>query len=219
MSVSTRLGQWWGMTPDGVLEIAVVKDMFGKALRRGFAELSKWAEQRHVRREVDLGLDFWGAEAVVIGVIAEVLKAQVSSADWETHLVAVCWPAEGWQQMMEVSCREAHSSVSETNVKLKANVSSVPEDEEVKTSLLPRLLPDPPAAVFDPAIRDLDAVAEEVMRGVGGRRGRLKKVFESAEFELQIPLPRREAVEAFRGPFERLPAYEGDVGVTSHLRM
>jgi hypothetical protein len=203
-----------------VLEIAVVKDMFGKALRRGFDELSKWAEQRHVEREVDRGLDLWDAEAAVGEAIAEVFNASVHSADWATHLVAVCWPAEDWQQMMEVSCRQARSSVSETNVGLKTNVSSVlEEDEEVNKRFMPRLLPDPPAAVFDPAIRDLDALAEEVMRRVGGQRGRLKKVFESAEFEIQIPLPRREAVEAFRGPFEKLPAYEGDVGLTSHLRI
>ncbi len=62
------------MTPDRVLEIAVVKDMFGKALRRGFDELSKWAEQRHVERGVDLGLDFWDAEAAVFGAIAEEIQ-------------------------------------------------------------------------------------------------------------------------------------------------
>jgi hypothetical protein len=175
-----------------VLEIATVKDMFGSALRRRFEELGKRVEQRYVRCEVDLGLDFWAAEAAVIRVIGDAFNAPVSTADWETHLVAVCSPAEGWQQMMEASCREARSRASGTDVELKTNVSSVPEEDgEVRTSFMPRLLHDPPAAVFDPAIHDLEAVADEVIRGAGGERGRLKEVFETAEFELQIPLPRR----------------------------
>jgi hypothetical protein len=195
-----------------------VKDMFRKAVRRGFDELGKWAEQRHVRREIDLEVDLWAAEAVVVEAIALKFRASVSSEDWETHLTAVCWPAENWQQSMQVGCRQR--GPSKTDVELEASVSSTAEDEEGgKSSFLPGLMRDPPAAVFDPAIRDLEAVADEVMRGAGGERGRLKKVFERAELELQIPLPRRETVEAFRGPFEKLPAYEGDVGVTSHLRM
>jgi hypothetical protein len=118
---------------------------------------------------------------------------------------------------MRVGCRQRGSSA--TDIELEATVSSIAEDENEKSSFRPRLMHDPPAAVFDPAIHDLEAVADEVMRGAGGQRGRLKRVFERAEFELQIPLPRRETVEAFRGPFERLPAYEGDVGVTSRLRL
>jgi hypothetical protein len=209
------------MTPERVLEIAVVNRMFRKALRRGLEELDKRAGQRHVGGEVELNLDFWAAEAAVAALIAQVFTGDVSADHWETHLSAHCFSAEeGYQQTMQVVCRQ-HGS-NETDVRLEASVSSVPEEDWEEGNTVSHsfgLQRDPPDAVFEPAIRDLEAVADEVMREAGGQCGRVRKRFEHAEFEMQIPLPRRQALEAIRSPFEKLPAYEGEVGITSFLRL
>jgi hypothetical protein len=198
-----------------------MKDMFRKAIRRGFDELESWSAQRHLERELDLRLGFRAAEAAVAEVIAEVFEVPVAGADWETHLSADSFSDEDYQQTVEAVCRQSGSS--ETDVRLEASVSSVPEEdleEGDKVSHSFGLLHDPPAAVFDPVIHDLEVVATEVMGQIpDSKRGRLRRRFETAEFDLHLPLPRREAVEALLKPFKNLPAYAREVSLTSFLRL
>ncbi len=198
-----------------------MKDMFRKAIRRGHDELESWSSQRHLERELDLRLDFWAAEAAATEVIAQVFEVQVAAADWETHLSAYCFSDENYRQTVGAVCRQ--SSLSATDVRLEAFVSSAPEEdsgegEGVSQSFV--LLHDPPARVFDPVIHDLDLVAAGVIGEVpGSERGRLRKRFETAEFDVHLLLPRLEAVEALLSSFKNLPAYEGEFGLTSFLRL
>jgi hypothetical protein len=185
--------------------------MLRNALRRGWDELGKWAEERHVEREVDLDLGLFAAEAALEETFAQVFAVTVSQSEWETQLTAVSFPDGHWQQTLRVTCRQRNAT--QTTVALEVNVS---QDREEGF----HLIPDPPASRMDPATAELEAIANEVLgRTANGERGPLRKRFELAEVELQLPLARQEAVEALRGQLEKQPAYEGDVGVTSFARL
>jgi hypothetical protein len=205
--------------------MSLVKDVFRKAIRRGWDDFGKWVEERHLERELDLRLGFGAAEAAVAEVIADVFEVQLAAENWETRLSAGGASDQDYQSSVEAVCQE--SSSNRTDVRLKAFVSPMSEDDgeedkdKVASVLGLQLLRDPPAVVFDPVIRWLDAMAGEVMAQIpGSTRGPLRKRFRTAEFDLHLPLPRLEAVDTLLPRLKNLPAHDGELlSLSSFLRL